>query len=354
MASLKVLLVALWIGLEANQALALSSEVAALARSRCFEALASPSGKLTISPEIVMPESSDPTALLLQANAVSTLSERIRKSKANSAWISGGASGLSLFCTEQENSRGNFPGPLPVIYCSGNEALEPEVLAGAGVSGVVIPLFDGAELESVDQISSDNDWVSKCATAVNCGVQPIPEVVLGDAMAKDMKEEDVGKLVEALATAAGADPVAVLLTINPADDEQEQVSIPKVPRALGKRIPILGSIRATAGENRLGIESQRFKGAGLTGVVLRSDCVPGFRLNPDLDVVGQFWSACIGDLKSTRSKNFQFNSRNNMEKSYGAEWANYQKNVIESGALGDPDDAYSVVDSAAGDYKGFA
>lgn len=339
--------------METTQALALSSEAAALSRGRCFEALSSPSGKLTISPEIVIPETSDPTALLLQANAVSTLSERIRNSKANSAWVSGGASGLNIFCTEQERARGNFPGPVPVIYCS-NEALTPEILAEAGVSGVVVPLFEGAEIESLDQISADNDWVSKCSSAVKCGVQPIPEVVLGDSMAKGMQEEQVEKLIEALSIAAGEEPVAVLLTMNRLDDEQEQVSIPKVPKALGKRIPILGSIRVTAGENRLGMESQRFKAAGLTGVVLRSDCVPGFRMNPDLDIVGQFWSACIGDLKSTRSKNFQFNSRNNMEKSFGAEWAKYQQGVIESGALGDPEDAYSVVDSAAGDYKGFA
>jgi hypothetical protein len=70
--------------------------------------------------------------------------------------------------------------------------------------------------------------------------------------------------------------------------------------------------------------------------------------------VGQFWAACIHDLKSTRSKSFQFQSRNNMRKSVSAEWMKYQSNVIESGALGDPNDSYSVVNEAAGEYKGFA
>lgn len=335
---------------------ALSGEAATLTRSRLLEALSSPSGKLTISPEIVIPEPSDPTAILLQTDAINTLSERIRTAKANAAWISGGLSSVQTFCAEQENARGNFPGPIPVIYCNFNDPLllEPQALADAGASGMVVPILEGKELESMDQISSDNDWVSVCQKALDCGIQPIPEVTIGDSMANDITEEDMEKLVQTLTSAVDSEPVSILLTMNPRDDEQEQVTIPTVPKALSKQIPILGSIRVTAGENRVGNESQRFKKAGYTGVVLRSDCVPGFRLNPDLETVGMFWSAAINDLKSTRSKSFQFNSRNNMEKNVNAEWAKYQKDVIESGALGDPNDSYSIVDDSVGEYKGFA
>jgi len=351
------LLCCLCLSAQRSQALSLSNEAASLTRGRIFESLASPSGKLTVSPEIVIPDPSDPTAILLQTDAINTLSGRIRTAKGNSAWISGGISAIRTFCAEQKRASGNFPGPLPVIYCSsstGGSTLQSEELAEAGASGVVIPLFEGKELESVDQISSDNDWVSAFEDAWKCGIQPIPEITIGDAVAEKMSEEDTEKLVRAVANAAGTDPVTVLFTINPADDDQKQVSLPEIPESLGKTIPIMGSIRVTAGENRLGMESNRFKEAGFTGVVLRSDCVPGFRMNPDLETVGLFWSACIGDLKSTRSKNFQFNSRNNMEKSASVEWAKYQQGVIESGALGDPNDSYSVVDQSAGEYKGFA
>ena len=341
-----------------NYVQALSGDGASLSRGRVFESLSSPSGKLTISPEIVIPDPSESTAILLQTDAINRLSGRLRTAKANAAWISGSVNAVRTFCAEQESARGNFPGPLPVIYCSGStsaaSSLEPAELAEAGASAVVVPLFDGSELESVDQISADNDWVGVCQTALDCGIQPIPEITLGDAMAAGMSEEDVEKLVEAVSSAAGLEPVSVLLTMNPADDEQDQVSLPSVPKSLGKKTPIMGSVRVTAGENRLGIESQRFKDSGFTGVVLRSDCVPGFRMNPDLETVGLFWAACIGDLKSTRSKNFEFNSRNNMEKNLGHEWAKYQNNVIESGALGDPNESYSIVDESAGEYKGFA
>lgn len=336
----------------------LASPDAQIVRGRLLEGLASPSGKLTISPEIIIPEPNDPTAILLQNNAITTLSERVRTAKGNSAFISGSINAIKIFCNEQEEARGNFPGPLPVVYCGGSvlgdDIINPQDLAEAGANGMLISVLDGKELESMDQLTSDDTWVSLSKDALESGVQPIPEITISDAMAKEMSESDIEQLVEKISTIVDFEPVSILLTMNPVDDEQEQVSIPTVPKSLGKKIPILGSVRVTAGENRLGRESQRFKENGFTGVVLRSDCVPGFRLNPDLDIVGRFWSACIGDLKSTRSKTFQFNSRNNMEKSASLEWAKYQKDVIDSGALGDPNDSYSVVDSSAGEYKGFA
>jgi len=50
------------------------SEQVQLARGRLHEALYSPSGKLTFSPEIIIPEPSDPTALLLQSSEVVKIS----------------------------------------------------------------------------------------------------------------------------------------------------------------------------------------------------------------------------------------------------------------------------------------
>ncbi|CAB9501454.1 expressed unknown protein [Seminavis robusta] len=345
-----------------TQALGLSQEAANLARGRIFEAVSSPSGKLTISPELVIPDPSDPTAILLQTNAINTLSGRIRTAKANAAWITGGVSAISTFAGEQEAARGGFPGPVPLIFCGNTNNDDIAALAEAGASGVTVPVCGGTELTSLEDLSGE--WTSICQTCVDAGIQPIPEVTLAGALAENLGEDDVESLVEQLSTAAGMDPVAVLLTMNPLasdneDDEDddsrdEPVPLPSIPKKLGKKIPILGSVRVTAGQNRLTTESQRLKQAGFTGVVLRSDCVPGFRLNPDLDVVGLFWAAVIGELKSTRSKSFEFNSRNNMEKSMGAEWAKYQTNVIESGALGDPNDSYSVVDDSVGEYKGFA
>ena len=97
------------------------------------------------------------------------------------------------------------------------------------------------------------------------------------------------------------------------------------------------------------ISTDKFNGA-----FLRADCVPGYRLNPDLNVVGGFWSAAMGDLKSLKSKNFSFRSKVKLEKDIPMEWFNYQKDVMDSGALGmTGGGADPSLNPDAGDYQGF-
>jgi hypothetical protein len=206
----------------------------------------------------------------------------------------------------------------------------------------------------MDDLAADAKWVETCKAALEYGLQPIPEVIISDTTAASWKEADIEALVSKITELSGEEPVSILLTVNPEDEDQEVVSIPTVPKALGKKTPILGSVRVPAGENRMGEETARFKEAGYTGALLRSDCIPGFRMNMDLDFVGAFWSACIGDLKSLKSKSFNFQSRNWMNKSQSLEWAKYQNSVIASGALGDPASSVGLdLDEEGGDYKGF-
>lgn len=335
-----------------------------MAKSRLSEALLSPSGKLTLSPEIVIPEPSDPTAFLLQTSAIQKLSERMRlEAKCNTAWIRGGVTALKVFCNEQEEARGNFPGPVPAIYC--DEEIDVEDLSeirDAGAEGVIAPVLAGAEISSLEDISSDDAFVSFCKSALDCGLQPIPEICIGESTAAAWKEEEMVALVETLSGTLGEDPVSVLVTINkpPAaesdddsDDNDVESPLPKVSKALGRKVPIMGSLRVTAGGGRMGDETARMKTAGLTGALLRRECVPNYERNPDLTYVANFWSACIGDLKSTRSKTFNFRSKNNMEKSVATQWANLQADVLDSGALGDPDGPPPDLNPDNGDYQGF-
>eukprot|EP00978_Attheya_sp_CCMP212_P025009 scaffold79588_cov53-Attheya_sp.AAC.3 len=350
-----------------------TSEMAQLNRGRLLEALSSPSGKLTISPEIVIPEPTDPTAILLQASAIKTLSERIRvKAKANAALIVGSIESLRKFVEEQEVCRGNFPGPVPVIYygsSSGNaEELEcselMQALGEIGAAGVVVPVFGGSVVNSLDDIGLDDALAAKCSEAMANGVVPLPEVVLANGLG--WGEEDVENLVEKLSAACGMEPVSIILTVNTPEEEDTEekgedeskvddyASLPKVPKALGRKTPILGSVRVTAGQNRMGAYIATLKDAGFTGAFLRSDCVPGFRMNPDLDVVGGFWSAAIGDLKSLKSKNFRFRSKVALATDVPMAWYNYQKDIMESGALGSAETGgESALDPDSGDYSGF-
>ena len=312
----------------------------------------SPSGKLTYAPELVIPDPKDPTAILLLSNAVQTLSERIRSAGSNSAFVDGSIAALRTFCNEQAQAEGNFPGPVAVIYC-GKEADYAEI-QNAGAQAVLVE----GEIDCWTGNSGDDAFRQKCQDVTSAGLEPIPEILLGEA------EVNMDTLLESIEKSMGQKPRALVLS-PPAvafgdedeDDDNAEVieppTLPTISRELTKEVPVLGSIRTVAGEGRLSLECNRFKDAGFNGVLLRSDCVPGFRLQPDLEIVSSFWQAVIADLKSTRSKSFGFRSKNNMDVSAATKWGNYQQNIMDSGALGDPDDNVSMMDAANGDYKGF-
>lgn len=352
------------------------SEQAQLTRGRLYEALYSPSGKLTFSPEVIIPEPSDPTALLLQTAEIVKTSEKLRENgKINSAFLSGTLSSLNRFVKEQEDARGSFPGPVPVIYCAfsglnendGDETLS--TLAEYGCSGIVTSVCSGNAITSADDLkSNDEDWMKK---ALDCGVQPIPEVLLN--MDNAWEVEDISSIIEVLTEKCGGEngPISIVLTLDAANesldsDDSEDAdeletklekmwdNVPKFARSFSKKTPILGSVRVDSLDS-LTDYTAKLKSKGFTGAFLRADCVPGFRMNPDLDFVAGFWSAVISNLKSTKSKNFEFRTKTQLEKDVPMEWMNYQKDVMESGALGESSVKANVDDlnTEAGDYKGF-
>mmetsp|Transcript_30262 Transcript_30262/g.70857 ORF Transcript_30262/g.70857 Transcript_30262/m.70857 type:complete len:398 (-) Transcript_30262:1354-2547(-) len=368
------------------------NEAATMARLILSQSLSSPSGKLTLSPEIVIPEPTDPTALLLQSTEVTKLSEKIRsKAKANAALLAGSVNALRTFCVEQESARGNFPGPVPVLALSDGTECDAGVLADiadAGAVGIVLPVNGGEAIDSISDIS-DEEGILKTnfAAALEAGLHPLPEVCLagGENVESKWDEEQVTALVEAIAAeCGGVDPVGILLTVDmpessdiddnddddegdgdssSSEDEEEEeeqaIPLPQVPKALAKRVPILGSVRAVAGGGRMGQWTRSLKTAGFTGAFLRQECVPGLTSTiTDLEAVSGFWSAAIGDLKSVKSKSFGF--RANMKgidesMKLPNEWYKYQKSVMESGALGDisGDQGAVELDSDNGDYQGF-
>ena len=346
------------------------SSRAQTARSRLSEAFRSPSKKITYHPELVLPEPSDPTALLLRASEVTKLSQTIRtKAKANAVFVEGTVDALAPMGKEQEGARGNFPGPVPIIYSLGDTTALSDTLEQLenvdGVEGILVP-FSSKEINSVDsylQETNNSDLSEKCGAIWEAGLQPIPEIVLSPGV--EWPEDEVVRLVDAVKdTCGGLDPVSIVFTNAENDnteeengDEEEEASTPDItiPSSLAKRLAFIGSIRTTAGEGRMNLATSKLSECNFNGAFLRADCVPGYRLNPDLNVVGGFWSAAMGDLKSLKSKNFSFRSKVKLEKDVPLEWYNYQKDVMDSGALGGA--SHAGVDPGlnpdAGDYKGF-
>lgn len=331
------------------------------------QSLSSIANKLTLSPEIIIPEPSDPTALLLQKTEIEKMSNALRvKAKANAAFLSGSVGNIATFCNEQETARGNFPGPLPIIYCGEGDYKE---LAEKGTAGVLFSL--NGEISDADSMDL-NGLKDTFEQVKDCGMALIPELILSKE--NEWSEDDLKAIVDKVVEECeGNDPAAILLTLGAIADEEESgevdesddesddddvaataISLPSIAKDLSNRIPILGSVRAVAGGGRMGSSVNAHKDVGFKGCVLRCDCLPGFRMNPDLDFVGGFWGAAIGDLKSTKSKNFNFRSTIALDRDIPMEWFNYQKDVMESGALGSPSGGgANPIDSDNGDYVGF-
>lgn len=304
---------------------------------------------------------------------------------------------------EQDEALGSFPGPIPVIYCatSSDDLTDEELwsdLAGNGCSGIFVTCNDGNSISCVDDFSAEEAWMKK---ALNVGIQPIPEIVL--KMDKKWEEGDIDSILNLLADKCGHSecPVGIVLTLDtshidevenedPVEEEEEDddddgfkmidpndigkekedvsasttndnvekmnevwENFPKLSRAIKKRSSILGSVRVDGSQLR--DYTAQLKSKGFSGAFLRADCVPGFRLNPDLEFVGKFWTSVIADLKSTRSKSFGFRSKVALEKDIPMEWLNYQQDVMESGALGSTSAAAAAegLDTENGDFVGF-
>ena len=349
-------------------ALSVESPKAEIARLRLSESFRSPSGKITLHPELVLPEPSDPTALLLRATEVTKLSTAMRtKATANGLFVEGTTDALAPMGKEQESARGNFPGPVPIIsslaHIGRDDVKEKlEKLSNIdGVEGVLVPFcvakgisgYDGY-LESVNENPSLTEL---CGEIWAAGMQPIPEIVVSKG--SEWSEDEVVRLVDGVKeTCGGLDPVSIVFTQEEAEQEGEEAedapSTPEIiiPEALSDRIAFTGSIRTTAGDGRMGYAISQLKKCNFSAAFLRADCVPGYRLNPDLNVVGGFWSAALSDLKSLKSKNFGFRTKVKIEKDVPMEWYNYQKDVMDSGALG-LSGGPSGLNTEAGDYKGF-
>ena len=268
-------------------------------------------------------------------------------------------SGTVVKVVEQETARGNFPGPLPIVYCTkvNDVCSEKDLqqLSEAGAAGLLVSM---KPTDNFDFQQDCKQSLELCTQALHCGLQPIPEVIVKEKMTQSWTQDDVASLVEKLIASLQMEPVSIPWTIaaSPSEDRDEEeehmVSLPPMSKQMSQKIPMLGSVTVSAGENRIGSEIARFKDAGFSGSLLRANCVPISQRAP-LEKVGRFWVSCISDLKSTCSKSFSIPVKNKMEKSAMTSWLNYSKSVVDSGAMGDVSQDESEIDTASGDFKGF-
>lgn len=280
-------------------------------------------------------------------------------------FVEGSVDALTPLGKEQESARGNFPGPVPIICSLNIDDIDKDRLESLanidGVEGVLVPFCVTKGISSVDSYAeeiSGKPLTELCGDIWAAGMQPIPEIIVSKG--SEWNDEQVISLIDAVKdTCGGLDPVSIVFTSQESEEDSEEandLSTPEItiPTSIKKRLAFVGSIRTTAGEGRMNQAISQLSSCNFSAAFLRADCVPGYRMNPDLNVVGGFWAAALSDLKSLKSKSFSFRSKVKIENDVPMAWYNYQKDVMDSGALGlsggGPD---PTLNTDAGDYKGF-
>lgn len=121
-------------------------------------ALQKPSKMLTVGVEY--------SGEALSPNGLATLSMQLRKIKASAIWTTN-VQAIEEFAKEQQSARGNFPGPIPIIYTG----VEVEAAIAAGATAVALNLgewsVEPGTADVVYKVSSLQDVESVLAATDN-------------------------------------------------------------------------------------------------------------------------------------------------------------------------------------------
>ncbi|GMI54367.1 hypothetical protein ScalyP_jg2573 [Parmales sp. scaly parma] len=307
--------------------------------------------KLTFVPEINLNNQlSDSTNLLVEKLQIESLSRTLRvKSKAGVVVLCGSVDQLSIFCSEQRAAVDDYPGPLNVIF-KGVEEYDCEAVRVAGADGI---------LSSFD--TNDEGWEIMMRSALDensaSGLSTVVEVVTSAGFELGDLEEVVGDNVGAIVITGRDSFIDFGEEGEDADNGESEppivpIAVPKISGDINS-VPVLGSVRVLAGGGRMGEVCAEMNEGGYSGAFLRQECVPKYQFNTDLAEIAKFFVLAITNLKSMKSKNFGgLRSKMKIEKDVPMEWFNYQKDIMESGALGTTEKATGI-NTAEGDFVGF-
>ena len=130
------------------------------------KALKKPTGATTVSVEFNKVSSSTMSDLELNV-----LSMQLRKFKAASVWTAD-LEVLAKFASEQKTAKGNFPGPVPLIF--NGDGAQLEAAAAAGASALVLDVEELARAEAAAKLGLEVIWSVSSADAagriVNAGL----------------------------------------------------------------------------------------------------------------------------------------------------------------------------------------
>ena len=153
-------------------------------KSAVTKALQKTTGALTVSVEFAKP-----TDKVLSDLELALLSMQLRKTNAASLWTAD-VELLSRVAAEQKTAKGNFPGPMPLIFNGDSAHLEAAASAGAGA--VVLGAGEQDKAASASRLGLDVIW------AIDSADEAGPLVAAGIGKAFLLKSGGALDLVEAL------------------------------------------------------------------------------------------------------------------------------------------------------------
>lgn len=270
------------------------------------------------------------------------MSEDLRAAKASCVAVRGMGDLLACVAEEQSGAKGDFPGPVAVVYVQpvGEplEAFDAGAVAEAGASAVLlsapvsIPCAD-AELDAA---------LEALKPAVRAAGASGLEVVI-ELPVSASAEWDVAAVEAALAKVEAATSCASILLALRAG------AVPPLPDSFSGRV--VAGLRLPW--SQIDEACDRLRAAGYCGALLRSECMP--MAASTVTDWGQFWAGVIAEAKSNKSKTVTMMV--GRQKKVDAMRA-YVEKVKASGQFDELGEGSSLgaaegLNSARGDYVGF-
>jgi hypothetical protein len=121
----------------------------------------------------------------LSPNGLSTLSMQLRKHKASAIWTAN-VQAIQEFAKEQQSARGNFPGPIPIIYTG----IEVEAAIAAGATAVTLSVgelsvetgtadvvYTVSSLQDVESVLAATDNTAQAFLFQGVSAEDLPPII---------------------------------------------------------------------------------------------------------------------------------------------------------------------------------
>lgn len=269
------------------------------------------------------------------------MSEDLRVAKTSCVAVRGMGDLLTYVAAEQAEAKGEFPGPIAVLYVQpvGEplDALDAKAVAEAGASAVLLSLPAQVPCSGDELDAALAALAPVASAAAECGLEVMVELSVSASA-----EWDVAAAEAAFAKVEAATSCAAMVLGLRADKVQP---LPDAFKGI-----VLASLRLPW--SQIDDVCDSLRAAGYCGALLRSECMP--MAASTVSDWGEFWAGIVTNAKSNKSRTVTIMV--GRQKKVDAMKA-YVEKVRASGQF-EVNDGVSMgaaegIDAGRGDYMGF-